>query len=101
MKLAYWPENEDERATRELAHGMYLSVSYIRMLLDDDSTRGTKDTGPTRILGYGNVERHLVGQRGAIDRSYKHEVIKSQPTKTLGQKSEPAQPRSMPQLPLF
>jgi hypothetical protein len=135
MKLAYWPEHENAHATRELAHGMYLPVSYIRILLKDDSTRGTKAGSQARILGYDNVERHLVGQqfvelvthglvgtvgvtveelrtfvcsritagqsvmlgvergsetgharqkrlrrRGATDRSYKHEVIKAQPT---------------------
>jgi len=63
MKLAYYPENENQHARRELAHGMYLPVSYIRMLLKDDSTRGTKAGSQARILGYDNVERHLVGQQ--------------------------------------
>jgi hypothetical protein len=63
MKLAHWPENETERATRELARGMYLPVSYIRMLLKDDSTRSAKAGSQARILGYGNIERHLVGQQ--------------------------------------
>jgi hypothetical protein len=58
MKLAYWPENENGRSARELANGMYLPISYIRMLLEDDSTRGPYDG---RILGYENIERHLVG----------------------------------------
>ena len=58
MKLAYWPETENGRSARELANGMYLPVSYIRILLEDDSTRGAYDG---RILGYENIERHLVG----------------------------------------
>ncbi len=41
MKLAYWPETENVRSARELANGMYLPLSYLRMLLEDDSTRGT------------------------------------------------------------
>ena len=63
MKLAHWPEKESMRANRELANGMYLSVSYVRMLLKDDSTRGTQAGSQARILGYDNVERHLVGQQ--------------------------------------
>jgi hypothetical protein len=55
IKLAYWPENESLQASRELANGMYLPVSYIRMLLKNSPGRGA--------LGYDNVERHLVGQQ--------------------------------------
>lgn len=156
MKLAYWPEKESQNATRELAHGMYLPVSYIRMLLDDDSTRGVRKNSDARILGYRNVERHLVGRqfielvthglvgtvgvsveelrafvrtrvaegqsvmlgvesgtetgsarqkrvrrRGAVNRTYQHEVIKSQPAGPPDQAPGPTQSKSAPQLPLF
>ena len=156
MKLAYWPENENKNATRELAHGMYLPVSYIRMLLNDDSTRGIRKGSQARILGYRNVERHLVSQqfielvthgligtvgvsveelrefvrtrvaagqsvmvgvessaetssarqkrvrrRGAINRTYQHEVIKSQSAGTPERASGPEQLQAAPQLPLF
>lgn len=55
MKLAYWTDTDNLNDSRELANGMYLPVSYIRMLLKGDSTRGA--------LGYDNVERHLVGKQ--------------------------------------
>lgn len=55
MKLAHWSDTDNLNNSRELANGMYLPVSYIRMLLKDDSTQGA--------LGYDNVERHLVGRQ--------------------------------------
>lgn len=55
MKLAYWSDTDNLNSSRELANGMYLPVSYIRMLLKDESIQGA--------LGYDNVERHLVGQQ--------------------------------------
>lgn len=52
IKLAYWTDTENLRSSREMADGMYLPVSYIRMLLKD---------GPTKSgLGYETVERYLV-----------------------------------------
>lgn len=40
---------------------MYLPVSYIRLLLDDDCTRGKRAGSTARMLGYEQVERHLTG----------------------------------------
>ncbi|MBD3008392.1 hypothetical protein [Streptomyces sp. 5-10] len=59
LKLAYWPRNAEKRPTQELARGMYLPVSYVRLLLEDDSTRGKRANSTARILGYDHVERHL------------------------------------------
>jgi len=59
VKLAYWPQSADRRPTHGLAQGMYLPVSYIRLLLDDDCTRGKRAGSTARILGYDQVERHL------------------------------------------
>ncbi|MGK5545902.1 hypothetical protein ACSNOH_14375 [Streptomyces sp. URMC 127] len=59
LKLAYWPRNADKRPTQDLAPGMYLPVSYVRLLLEDDCTRGKRANSTARILGYGQVERHL------------------------------------------
>lgn len=57
LKLAYWPEN----GTNDLAPGMYLPVSYVQLLLKDDSTRGPRMDANARLLGYDTVDRHLVG----------------------------------------
>ncbi|WP_282693284.1 hypothetical protein [Streptomyces sp. CC208A] len=61
VKLAHWPQSTSRRPTQELAPGMYLPISYIRLLLDDDCTRGRREGGTARILGYDQVERHLTG----------------------------------------
>lgn len=55
LKLAHWPEHD--QPSQGLAPGMYLPISYVRLLLADDSTRGR---GNSRILGYENIERYLV-----------------------------------------
>jgi hypothetical protein len=60
LKLAYWPENASERALRGLTPGMYLPLSYLRLLLKDDCTRGSQGRGQARILGYKQIERHMV-----------------------------------------
>jgi hypothetical protein len=39
---------------------MYLPVSYVRMLLEDECTRGVKADSQARVLGYGRVELHEV-----------------------------------------
>ncbi|MFI1464985.1 hypothetical protein [Nocardia carnea] len=60
LKLAYWPDNGG-RAT-DLADGMYLPVSYVRLLLDDPCTlsgRTRKDGSAGRVLGYPQVPRRL------------------------------------------
>ncbi|MFJ6572921.1 hypothetical protein ACIQNU_36500 [Streptomyces sp. NPDC091292] len=61
VKLAYWPQSADRHPVQGLAPGMYLPVSYIRLLLDDDCTRGKRAGSTARILGYDQVERHLTG----------------------------------------
>lgn len=55
LKLAYWPENLQR--TQDLAPGMYLPLSYVKLLLEDECTRGR---GNARVLGYENVERYLI-----------------------------------------
>lgn len=40
---------------------MYLPVSHVRLLLENDCTRGPQEGSQARLLGYGRVERHLVG----------------------------------------
>ncbi|MFF3695027.1 hypothetical protein [Streptomyces sp. NPDC002221] len=61
VKLAYWPQNTDRHPVQGLASGMYLPVSYIRLLLEDDCTRGKRTDSTARVLGYDQVERHLTG----------------------------------------
>ncbi len=61
LKLAYWPEDPSRNPVEGLAHGMYLPVSYVRILLENDCTRGPQKGGQARLLGYDRVERHLVG----------------------------------------
>ncbi|MFJ6212042.1 hypothetical protein ACIQGZ_01675 [Streptomyces sp. NPDC092296] len=58
LKLAYWPR-DPESFTGGLTPGMYLPVSYVRLLLEDDCTRG-REGSEARLLGYDQVERHLV-----------------------------------------
>lgn len=60
MKLAYWPQAASENTASELSPGMYLPVSYVRILLNDKSTWGIQADSTARILGYDQVERHLV-----------------------------------------
>lgn len=54
VKLAFWPLEETIESGP--APGMYLPVSYVRLLLGDDATQGPN--GGTR-LGYGYVDRYL------------------------------------------
>ncbi|MFJ8495028.1 hypothetical protein ACIRBZ_42860 [Streptomyces sp. NPDC094038] len=61
LKLAYWPEDTSKNPVEGLAHGMYLPVSYVRILLENDCTLGPQKGGQARLLGYDRVERHLVG----------------------------------------
>jgi hypothetical protein len=63
VKLAYWPDKVSGNALTELTPGMYLPVSYVRLLLGDESTLGIRTDSQARILGYDRVERHLVGQQ--------------------------------------
>jgi hypothetical protein len=39
LKLAYWPQDPSERPAERLTPGMYLPLSYVRLLLEDDCTR--------------------------------------------------------------
>jgi hypothetical protein len=58
LRLAYWPtEDPDRRSVDPLAPGMYLPLSYVRLLLEDDCTLGPRGG---RILGYKQVERHVI-----------------------------------------
>ena len=62
LKLAYWPDKPAIPAD-SLAPGMYLPVSYARLLLENDCTLSgrTRDNGENgRMLGYDQVPRHLV-----------------------------------------
>lgn len=61
VKLAYWPQNARTHPVQGLAPGMYLPVSYLRLLLKDDRTRGRRGNDDTRVLGYDTVERHFTG----------------------------------------
>ncbi|MFE4577407.1 hypothetical protein [Streptomyces chartreusis] len=61
LKLAYWPENTFAKSVDGLTPGMYLPESYVRLLLEDECTHSSRGESKTRLLGYGSVERHLVG----------------------------------------
>ncbi|MEU9410771.1 hypothetical protein AB0E08_34480 [Streptomyces sp. NPDC048281] len=61
LKLAHWPEDTRKNPVEGLSHGMYLPVSYVRMLLENDCTLGPQKGSKARLLGYDQVERHLVG----------------------------------------
>ncbi len=61
LKLAYWPEDTFNKSVDGLTPGMYLPVSYVRLLLEDECTRSSRENSDTRLLGYGRVERHIVG----------------------------------------
>ncbi|MEW2085492.1 hypothetical protein [Streptomyces sp. NPDC005283] len=54
VKLAYWPLTET--IDPGPAPGMYLSVPYVRLLLNDDATLGPSGG---RRLGYPQVDRYL------------------------------------------
>ncbi|MCA1707710.1 MAG: hypothetical protein LC808_32340 [Actinobacteria bacterium] len=56
LKLAYWPDDKPNDP-RLPAQGMYLPLSYARMLLADDCTLGPRNG---RVLSYKNVERYLI-----------------------------------------
>lgn len=60
LKLAYWPEDTDKQPVEGLVPGMYLPVSYVRLLLKDDCTRGVQAGSQARLLGYEQVERYLI-----------------------------------------
>ncbi|WP_160050521.1 hypothetical protein [Nocardiopsis sp. FR4] len=55
VKLAQWTP-EDDSTSLAPTRGLYLPVSYIRLLLDDPRTRGPR--GGT-LLGYDTVPRYL------------------------------------------
>ncbi|MGH3617992.1 MAG: hypothetical protein ACRDQV_08185 [Pseudonocardiaceae bacterium] len=56
LKLAHWPDGRPNDP-RLPTQGMYLPVSYARMLLTDDCTRGPREG---RLFSYDNVDRYLV-----------------------------------------
>jgi len=56
LKLAYWPDDRPNDP-RLPAPGMYLPVSYARMLMADDCTLGPNNG---RILGYDQIQRYLI-----------------------------------------
>lgn len=58
LKLALWPSDTVDKPVDGLVPGMYLPLSYVRLLLNDDCTLGSRGG---RQLGYEQVERHLVG----------------------------------------
>ncbi|MFI0791562.1 hypothetical protein ACH4OY_02490 [Micromonospora rubida] len=60
LKLAHWPTGSDSPALKGLTPGMYLPVSYVRLLLADDCTLSSRTGSQARLLGYDQVERHLV-----------------------------------------
>lgn len=55
LKLAHW-EPKEEQSTSMPSKGLYLPVSYVRLLLEDDRTMGPN--GGVR-LGYETVPRYL------------------------------------------
>ena len=63
LKLALWPANTVTQPVEGLVPGLYLPLSYVRMLLADDCTRGVRDGYNSRYLGYPQVERYLVGDQ--------------------------------------
>jgi hypothetical protein len=56
LKLAYWPQSDSGLQVDGLAPGMYLPVSYVRLLLEDACTGDDEQ----RHLGYPQVARHIV-----------------------------------------
>jgi hypothetical protein len=63
MKLAHWPDSKSENSNTELTPGMYLSVSYLRLLLADEATLGPVKNSQARHLGYKTIERYLVNDQ--------------------------------------
>lgn len=61
LKLAHWRQGVDG-SFNELVPGMYLPVSYVRLLLEDDRTLGSRKKS-SRALGYGIVDRYLVSSQ--------------------------------------
>jgi hypothetical protein len=55
LKLALW-QGHDDPLDQGPAPGMYLPVSYVRLLLEDPHSRGPEGG---HVLGYQNVERYL------------------------------------------
>jgi hypothetical protein len=55
LKFAYW--RDTATSSSDLAPGMYLPLSYTRLLLDDDCTLGKRGG---RIISYERVGRYLV-----------------------------------------
>jgi hypothetical protein len=60
LKFAHWPAGGVR--PQELAPGMYLPLSYSRLLLDDPCTLGPRGG---RVLGYDQVGRHLTSTQFA------------------------------------
>ena len=60
LKVAYWPESAHEALVPGVTPGMYLPLSYVRLLLADDATLGPRQG---RLLSYKRVERHLIGSQ--------------------------------------
>lgn len=56
LKFAHWRDRATTNS--ELAPGMYIPLSYARILLNDDCTRGSRGG---RLFSYKRVERYLVG----------------------------------------
>ena len=63
LKLANWPTDTTTQPIDGLVPGLYLPLSYIRLLLADDCTRGVRKGYNARYLGYRQVERHLMGNQ--------------------------------------
>ncbi|WP_378736082.1 hypothetical protein [Nocardia brasiliensis] len=69
LKLAYWPKSPEASSANRadsLTPGMYLPVSYVRLLLANECTlsgRERDDGTPGRMLGYQHVPRHLVSSQ--------------------------------------
>ncbi|MFJ2838746.1 hypothetical protein ACIO52_25630 [Nocardia sp. NPDC087230] len=65
LKLAYWPDRHSSRADL-MAPGMYLPLSYVRLLLQDECTLSGRTRGDGtagRMLGYPQVSRHLINSQ--------------------------------------
>src|SRR5215475_1093189 len=60
LKVAYWPESANGALATGVTPGMYLPLSYVRLLLADDATLGPRQG---RLLSYKRVERHLIGSQ--------------------------------------
>ena len=60
LKVAYWPESANGALVPGVTPGMYLPLSYVRLLLEDDATLGPRQG---RLLSYKRVERHLIGSQ--------------------------------------